>query len=329
MQLLHFHIAYLLTRHECVIIPGLGAFVVSPLPASRQEETGVFLPPVQSVGFNPEIKHNDGLLAHSVAKEKNCSYEEAVLLIKQCVTRWTDQLTAAKTVTIPWLGSLSLSDDNTILFTPAPHLSCDALNFGFNNFYLPDLSELNISQERLEDERNRPVIPLHSYRKIATWTGSVAATLLALFLVATPLNKMPEQHSQNASFLSLPASYQSPAPEEAIRETDIQNDSTLPVSAAVQPVQDTTVIQMAPVDQADTYYYIVIASLPTRQIAKQKLSEIQDTGFPQAAIINQSDKHRIYVRQFEQKTEAVSYLDQFRRNHPKYATAWLLRQHSR
>jgi hypothetical protein len=118
MQNIPFHIAYLLLRHECVIVPGLGAFVASPSDREKTKRWGILSPPEFFLGFNPEIKHNDGLLANSVAKEKKCSYKEANLLIDQYVTDVLQALDEGKEVRIPWVGSLH-SEENKKWFQPA------------------------------------------------------------------------------------------------------------------------------------------------------------------------------------------------------------------
>ena len=58
------HIEVLLLENDCVIVPGLGGFVAHYTPAIQVEEN-VFLPPTRTIGFNPQLKLNDGLLVQS------------------------------------------------------------------------------------------------------------------------------------------------------------------------------------------------------------------------------------------------------------------------
>ena len=59
------HIEVLLLENDCVIVPGLGGFVAHYTPAMRVAEENVFLPPTRIIGFNPQLKMNDGLLVQS------------------------------------------------------------------------------------------------------------------------------------------------------------------------------------------------------------------------------------------------------------------------
>ena len=328
MQNIDFHLAHLLTKHECVIIPDFGAFVVSFIPASKREETGIFCSPTHTLGFNPNIKHNDGLLANSLSMEKSISYKEATFLLKDYVNYLNNQLNKSKELRIKWVGTLSLLGENRIIFTPASRLSCNALNFGLSNFYLPCLKELESAKEIAVGENgSSEVINLSVNKRTLTWVSSVAVAALALFLVSTPLNNHYEQNIQKASLFSIP-----------IEKVEIKEDAevqtalldTIAIPEPVSTPEEEQVVSMEEVeDKVKTNtrcYYIVVSSLPTVKLAEVKLSDFLDAGFANAAIVSKGDKHRIYVSKFEQKEVAESYLNEFRQNNPKYATAWLLTQ---
>jgi nucleoid DNA-binding protein len=204
MQNMNFPIAYLLTKHECVIIPGFGAFVASGFEKGLAKEVGLLCTPAQSLGFNPEIKHNDGLLASFVSKSENISYKEACLKIQQYTDYLNSQLSAQRTVHIQWVGRLSLSVEQKIIFTPSYRLSCNADNFGLSNFYMPPVKDIEKYHSRisaLEEQKEKDLIYIPVNRQIIRWAGSVAAAILALFLVCTPLNESSTDRLQQAGFV--------------------------------------------------------------------------------------------------------------------------------
>jgi nucleoid DNA-binding protein len=326
MQNVAFHIACLLTKHECVILPGFGAWVVSPAAASQIKESGVFAPPSQSIGFNPEVKHNDGLLAHAIAQTEKTSYQAAILTIQRYVNQLMEQLYANQTVAMEWIGRFSLSENQTLLFTPAEHLSCNASHFGLTSFYFPKLTELQIVEESAQKPvSGREVILIPVHKKTLAWTASVAAAVIALFALSTPLNNQwspsPELRTQQATLFSFSTSTKQTDNEEFIAKDSIPSD-TLTGKFVEEIIPE---LKQTPAPVARTQYYIVIASLPTKQAAKENLADLQ-IEFPEAKIISEKNRHRIYVRQLEEKREAEVYLRNFRREHPKYATAWLLGQ---
>jgi nucleoid DNA-binding protein len=328
MQNVNIHLAYLLTKHECVIIPGFGAFVVSSVATDRINKWGILYPPAKFLGFNPNVKHNDGLLANAIAKEKNISYNEATHLIRQYVESLHNQLNERNIINIPYLGDLRLSDENKIVFNPANNLSCNAFNYGFTNFHLPLLSELQASKKP-ENQFSKPKkgkeeiiwVPLN--RRILAYTGSVAAALLVFFLIPTPLNNYSNHIPiQSASVFAFSAN------TKAMEADTLGADSTaIPdVLLTAETTIDKEIKTENATSKSSRQYFIVIASLPDKKSAEKTLLEFQSKGFPAANITSSEGKHRIYINRFENKKEAESFLAGFRKDNPKYSTAWLLGQ---
>ena len=74
------HIEYLLTRHDCVVVPGWGAWIVQSVSAVVAGNAAP-LPPRRWLSFNASLSHNDGMLAHSLMRAKGCGYDEAMAQI--------------------------------------------------------------------------------------------------------------------------------------------------------------------------------------------------------------------------------------------------------
>ena len=352
MQSIPFHIAYLLTRYECVIVPGLGAFVVSSSDIEKANQEGILLPPENFLGFNPEIKHNDGLLANSIIKEKKISYKEANLLITRFVINISHSLDAGKRVRIPGVGTL-FSKDNKNLFHPDKILSCNSSNYGLVDFSLPCLKDLRRQTNIFTEKKNKEIVWIPISRKFIFYAGSVAAAFIAMCIIPTPLNNglLSPTHTQYASFISLskkntvnkdtnvnvskPEEFQTPAdsfpmhpetntlPSEIINnpETtnipDILNDS--------EGITEQEVINN-PAEAKTFHYYIIIASCPDQPSAKQSLAEFRSKGFKNASILFSDGRYRIYTNRFENKVEGEKFLIQFRKNYPEYSYSWLLKR---
>ena len=325
MQNINIHLAYLLTKHECVIIPDFGAFVVSPVQENNLNQSNILLPPIFTLAFNSELKHNDGLLANSISREKSISYKEANLLIQRYVSQNFAELNNRKTLCIPWIGSLTFSPDKKIIFKPALYLSCNAINYGFTNFHLPYLNEIQkkvtIQKEPIFKEKNTKdrIIWAPLNRKFITYTGSIAAGLLALFLISTPLNNLEKKGStQSASIL--------PVSVKIIKTAKPQVKSTVTTIDTTLSISKTQVEPEIAEKVSSRQYFIVIASLPDRKSAEDTLDKFKIEGFKDVSIISSEGKHRIYVNKFTDKKDAESYLINFRKENPKHAKAWLLGQ---
>ena len=121
MNDLALHIEYLLLRHDCVIVPGLGAFLAHRNGACFDSASGLLVPPARSLGFNAELTHSDGLLIGSVARRERVSFEAARVDVERTVASFSHQLHEAGSMPVGELGVLSVSaETDALVFEPAP-----------------------------------------------------------------------------------------------------------------------------------------------------------------------------------------------------------------
>ena len=107
------YIIELLHKHDCVIIPGFGAFLTKSIPASH--DNNVFSPPKKSVTFNGMLKENDGLLANEISAKENISYNASLKQIKKEVKALLSSLKSDK-VEIDNIGVFQLNTEKKIQF---------------------------------------------------------------------------------------------------------------------------------------------------------------------------------------------------------------------
>lgn len=135
MENLSLHIEYLLTRHDCVIIPTLGAFIVNRMSA-KIDSDGSIIPPMRLVGFNPALRHDDGLLADSYRRRLAIPLRQAHLMLDNDITTMRNQLADEKEVAIGRLGVLSESEEGNILFAPALTPEAESASIGLKQLRL-------------------------------------------------------------------------------------------------------------------------------------------------------------------------------------------------
>ena len=66
----------LLYSNDCVVLPGLGGFIAKYKGATLNTSLHTVYPPQKTIGFNPQIKENDGLLVSALCALNNCTYAE-------------------------------------------------------------------------------------------------------------------------------------------------------------------------------------------------------------------------------------------------------------
>ena len=100
------HIEILLLRNDCVIVPHLGGFMAHHIPARYDEADHMFIPPIRTLGFNPQLTMSDSLLAQSYVDTYDLSFPEAVKRVEHEVQLLKERLEADGKVELPDLGTL-------------------------------------------------------------------------------------------------------------------------------------------------------------------------------------------------------------------------------
>lgn len=118
MDILPLHIEYLLSRHDCVIVPGLGAFIATESEAHIDFEAGIIRPRRREISFNSSVVTDDGLLAHSIARRERLSYEDARRMVSRLVGRMTADLDEEGEVSLGMTGRLVKDEEGLISFQP-------------------------------------------------------------------------------------------------------------------------------------------------------------------------------------------------------------------
>ncbi|HLN94254.1 MAG TPA: SPOR domain-containing protein [Flavobacterium sp.] len=155
------HIEQLLYRHQCVGIPGFGAFLTETKPARLDEAAHTFFPPAKVLSFNPLLKNNDGLLASHVARAERLSYDDALDRIAQDVAVWRDALIAERRLTLPNIGVLSVNAEGNLVFEEAGQVNYFTGAFGLSSFVSPAIRRevLAVVGEDVAEEEPLVLVP--------------------------------------------------------------------------------------------------------------------------------------------------------------------------
>lgn len=118
MDRLSLHIEYLLTRNDCVILPGIGAFLNAYMPAHFDEESGIWSPMSSEIRFNQAINQDDGLMANSYSRKYSLSFHDARALLDSDIKYLLELAAQDGEVSIGRLGTLKPTENNSWLFSP-------------------------------------------------------------------------------------------------------------------------------------------------------------------------------------------------------------------
>lgn len=349
------HIEILLLSNDCVIVPGLGGFVAHHADARYDAEERLFLPPLRTLGFNPQLRINDHLLVQSYVEAYDISYPEALRRIENEVDELKQYLEKDGEYELTDLGLLRLNDEGNYMFTPCEAGILSPMLYGLSSFGMKPLADLLQSTDTKEQETNalsKPVIKKiedadgrHPSRNNAdgkrehdaivirlSWirnTVAVAVSILLFFLISTPVgNSQLGNDIQQSSFLPVIAN--SNQAGKQLQENTSFTDSVfaeLPAPSAKEANEIDQDAEAAVAEPAEkSSYTIVLASQTPEHHAKtfiDRLSREGIEGVRMMAMAN-TEKVRVVVGSFSDEEEAHSQLRAYRSSNSNFKEAWVL-----
>lgn len=189
------HIEVLLLENDCVIVPGLGGFVAHYTPAMRVAEENVFLPPTRIIGFNPQLKMNDGLLVQSYMAVYDTDFSDATRIVEKEVAYIFTTLHEEGKVDLPNIGELRYSIHGTYDFAPYDHKITTPYLYGLDSFEMQELAELKKPYMEKTIRYSVPVVPEDKKQKFefkfnrSYLSNAVAmiAVVALFFFLSTPI----------------------------------------------------------------------------------------------------------------------------------------------
>ena len=163
------HIEILLLSNDCVIVPGFGGFMAHHVDARYDGTDNMFLPPLRTVGFNPQLTMNDSLLALSYVETYDMSYPEALRRIEEEVNEIRQTLENEGRYEVDNVGTLSLNEDGNIEFEPyeAGILTPDFYGLGgFDMLPVAQLSAPTAESKPKADIVEMPVQPMQKTQPV-------------------------------------------------------------------------------------------------------------------------------------------------------------------
>jgi nucleoid DNA-binding protein len=176
------YIRELLFSHDCVIIPGFGAFIGNYFHARVDRKEGLFYPPARRITFNRHLTGNDGLLIGHISSHQGIGYAEA----RDIVSAWTDDLRgrilAGNNVMLEHLGTFTLNHEGVIIFEPDLTVNYLLSSYGLNSYQRHPVTDYDVRKKVLQ-HHHQPAVSQPSVKKLLTRAAVIIPVLVALALV--------------------------------------------------------------------------------------------------------------------------------------------------
>lgn len=355
------HIEILLLENECVIVPDFGGFMTHQVPARYDSRDRSFLPPTRTLGFNPQLRMNDSVLAQSYVEAYDISYPEALRRIESEVEVLKKQLSEQGSYVMENLGTLSVNSEGNYEFTPCESGILSPELYGLSNFTFKQLKDEAIAEPVVEKEADSIAQEVSLESSLLEFTDNgeehdeektivikmswvrnavaVAAAVVAFFFFATPVNnsnlttQTMSQMQHHLLFKLIPQDTNIVPAEPIAEDVQVANEA----AGTAEKSQGTTAEAsetshkaeapaVAPTPQTKkTTYCIVVASQVKMSNAELFVAQLQGQGYKDAQVYVNRKVVRVICGEYETMAEAYAQLNKM--NHkPEFAEAWVYKK---
>ena len=269
MEKLSRHIEKLLVQHDYVVVPGFGGFVIQQQSAEILVDK--IKAPRSTVGFNPLMLHNDGLLIIEVSRYEKITYRQAITFVQNEVENLRLRLNSDETVPLGRIGHLQIDGLGNILFFPENNIEFLPQNLGLNDLFLTPKKK----------QKGKEVTITLPSRKIYKY-AAVILMILGLFLASPKVTDV--RITDYASFV--------PKFTERTVEKHKKSEVVLPEKIVEMPhiKADTTEVSLK--------YHVIVASLPTKESADKFCNYLKEDNFKEAHTLEPVRTYRIAFNLF-------------------------------
>lgn len=300
------HINELLFRHECVIVPSFGAFLIHHQSAYVDRETKAFMPPSKSLSFNRQLQTNDGLLVSHLSQTYGLSYRESLEDLQVQVQIWIEQLENKIPLHFMGLGVLQSNEEGKWEFTASP----DNI-FQANSFGLTPINSQKIYREELELPEQK-VIPIHSAiakeKSANKYLRYIAGAAVIVLLLGAGGYSWYQKDTQQYNLV-----------QQQLAEKELEKRIHTASFTIANPLP-TIALSLT---KEKTPYHIVAGAFRELENAEKRVGELQEEGF-KARILrkNSYGLHEVVYNSYTSKREAINEMHRIMRTHND--KAWLL-----
>lgn len=358
------HIEILLLSNDCVIVPELGGFMAHHVDARYDADDRMFVPPLRTLGFNPQLKMNDSLLVQSYIEAYDISYPEALRRIESEVDELRAHLETEGEYELNDIGVLRLNREGNMEFEPCEAGILTPELYGLGTVAIDPLAvaepkAASVKMATEETEAKASALPEEGTITIKmSWLRNavaVAAALIAFLMIGTPVsnsNKMSGK--QQSAFINM-SPHRRPAAvsadvmakpsveEEAFEQVmPIENsvvDSNEPepvvteVSSAMRPLEKTPADSKSEpkpdVEKAQTTpaFALVLASQVSKRGAESFVRQLHGMGYGNARMVVSGSKkvRRVVYGSFKTEAEALGALGQLRGKSSLFRDSWVMK----
>jgi len=307
------HIKELLHRHDCVIIPELGAIVANYEPAEINYARKTIYPPYKSILFNRNLKYNDGLLIGHMANTSGMTIQEAQSHVEKTVREIKTDLAQGKRYVMEDLGYFYPDQKKIIQFLPdlKTNLNLDSFGLSFVHYRNEVMPLKSLKYDNLEAGTQRS----HYRAGVRKWiyTAAAASVITAVIFITIPfgpaVNRLPDTSSVSPfknNRTEIPVGDKESG-TSASTVTEVQHSDNHP--------SGTTLIS------GTLMHHVIVGSYNNFGNAREQICKLRSAGWSARLLFATDDMYRVSVFSSDNMEESLKQLQVVRTGMNR--SAWL------
>ena len=329
------HIEILLLDNDCVIVPDLGGFMAHHVDARYDASEGLFLPPLRTLGFNPQLRLNDHLLVQSYIEAYDISYPEALRCIEEEVRELKQHIESEGMYELNDIGVLRLNEEGNYEFEPCEAGILTPSFYGLSSFEMnmldavaatsprtdslllardneagsrngePELYSSPVEEEKNDSEDNAEsadtiVVSMSLVRNIA----AIAAAVLLFFVIGSPIENSIETNVQQSSVLPVGMNMKTSQDLKEAGETGMQamDESKAPEVRATEVKEESVAAELKQAEVAssmpatpESSFVLVLASQTPKKHAEEFIGRLKKDGLTDTRMMPMSNTEKVRV----------------------------------
>ena len=326
------NISRLIAQHNCVIMPGVGAFLAHRVPAYYNAAERIFMPPHRSLVFNPQVTVDDALLLSEYMEDGTMSYEEAGECLASDIEAMRRKLSETGIVCFGDLGRFSMDIEGKISFTANENCIDDPYNYGFEPLTIAPLKELK--QKDIVIKRSN----------VSKYISAIAAAIVVIFVLIPLGNSFYNRDAQLsvAGFAPVEKSAHTvtaiaPVNEAVceiapVEETVTAHIFTTPAEPApiieetpavevmAEPVAQVVEESVEIIEEISKQYSIIVASTPNPDKAQLAITELSRKMQADYKVVQGDRRFRIAIESYSSEADANAALERIQAT---FSDAWV------
>lgn len=274
------HIEYLMTEHDCVIVPGLGAFI-SQYSVERNRKTNAICSIKRNIAFNGSVDYNDGLLINSIVRRESVGFERARCEVNDYVRALYGQLKYEGEVPVGRLGYFSSSEEGALEFFPFMSKKANDNFFGLLPIEMKPLSEMAIEPEQKQTNRKDNVIRIA--RRFVQAAASVILLIGMALVLSTPMVDRADSEQNFADFNAFSIKNAS--------EVSQMGELFIAMPAMQKEADEMPEAEVVAELNAGKYALVVASLVSEKQVEKF----VKESGLRCYDVVKSKSKYRVFI----------------------------------